>query len=245
MVAARTSSLIGGRVNDPWGANGHARLLELADNDDPAYRALTNRALEYLRGTVPPPANVLDAGSGLGFLSVAMESAGYDVTAIDPSEGSIELSRRTHKKFRGKFLNQSMYEFALNPRSASSFDAVVANMTLHSVEKLQTFFASASVVLKPDGILYASIPNPRTYLQSRADVDINSRNLSEPQHFQLAFRIRNHDVHPQLVDFYHYPLKTYTSLARTAGLYLADFDVPEQIGAGRARDIMILVFKPL
>lgn len=46
----------------------------------------------------PPPAKVLDAGAGTGFVTLTLARLGYDVTALDLSQGMLDvLSRKAHE----------------------------------------------------------------------------------------------------------------------------------------------------
>lgn len=231
-----------------WDLNASSRDLELSTNDDPSYRALKNLIFSELAelGT-PSGARVLDAGCGLGYLSDDLAEAGFQVVAIDPSRESIDLAVRRNSKVAAPstptFSVASLQDFAQSAER-HSFDVIIANMTLNSVEDLQGFMYSASRLLTQTGALVATIPNPRTYLQSRGDVDLNAVDLRVAQTLEVPFRIRNHEPHPAKVVFYHRPIRLYSVAADNASLPLHESRVPEQIGAGRPRDIALLEFRP-
>ena len=76
-----------------------------------------------LRRLLPdPPARVLDAGAGTGFLSLLMAAQGYQVTAMDLSAGMLE-------KLRAKAARQGLDVVIMRADAASPpdgpFDAVV------------------------------------------------------------------------------------------------------------------------
>jgi 2-polyprenyl-3-methyl-5-hydroxy-6-metoxy-1,4-benzoquinol methylase len=248
----RTDLLSGveeGEETARWDANAPTRDLELSRNDDPSYRALKNLLFgELAELKVPREARILDAGAGLGYLADDLESAGFDVVAIDPSHESIDRAR-VRQSVRGadvnrlEFLECTLQEYA-DVAPAGSFDVILANMTLNSVQELQTFMYSVAGLLKPTGYFVATIPNPRTYLQSREDIDLSNVDLRVEQTLQISFRIRNHEPHPAKVVFHHRPIRLYSVAADNAAIPLQESRVPEQIGLGRPRDIALLEFRP-
>lgn len=229
-----------------WNLNAQARAEELSGNDDPSYRGLVNLVLKRISALYPPSVNILDAGCGLGYLSAAASSAGYNVVGIDPSLESINIAKVSHRNgvdtgglvFEAKSLEQ--YAAVSEPEV---FEVIIANMTLHAVQKLPTFLDSAARLLSSSGVIVATIPNPGTYLQSRSDIDVGDLDLRRQQLIEIPFRIHSHDPHPAFVYYYHRPFRTYTEAARSAHLYLSDYFVPEQIGIGKARDIALLEFR--
>ncbi len=76
-----------------------------------------------LRGLLPgPPARVLDAGAGTGFLSLLLAGQGYEVTALDLSPGM--LARLGEKAAERGLLVEIVEGDAANP-PAGEYDAVV------------------------------------------------------------------------------------------------------------------------
>ncbi|MEV8273761.1 methyltransferase domain-containing protein [Microbacterium sp. NPDC077184] len=244
MVVIRDRVING--VTESWDANAAIRAAELANNEDPSYRALINLALRHLGERVPAGGSVLDAGCGVGFLTRAMDDAGYDVTAVDPSSESIRQAKLHHPGIADRFQVATISNFAsANP--TRKFDAVVANMTVHNVDKFQTFFRAAHDLLARNGILYIATPNPRNYLQTRSDLRelVRDLDLAQPQTLhRVHFRIRNHEPHPAPITFYHHPIKEYLATARSVGLEIIDFEQPLHVGPGRPSDTSVMVFAP-
>jgi SAM-dependent methyltransferase len=76
-----------------------------------------------LRRLLPdPPARVLDAGAGTGFLSLLLAGQGYEVTAMDLSPGMLEVLRA--KAARLGLAVQAVQADAVSPPDGP-FDAVV------------------------------------------------------------------------------------------------------------------------
>lgn len=225
-----------------WDINAPQRLIELSTGDDPAYRSLSNYVLNYLNLHAVAGASVLDVGCGLGFLSRELADAGYDVTAIDPSDASIAIAREQNRgASRLRFSASDLQTFATeNP--AQKYDLLVANMTLHAVEHLGSFMRAASKLLAPSGFLLATVPNPYTYIQTRDDIDVSAVDLTVDQTLTIPFRIRNHRPHQSDVVFFHRTVRSYSIAAENAGMKIADYATPEHIGPGRPRDITAICF---
>ena len=95
---------------------------------DPVERAAWRAAL--LRSLPPPPARVLDVGAGTGALSLLAAELGYDVTALDLSDGMLAKART---KADAAGLEVS---FVVGPAEApppGPFDAVMERHVLWTV----------------------------------------------------------------------------------------------------------------
>lgn len=246
MISLRSGVLSEAHAIERWDINAPVRDTELSENGDPSYRALKHLVLDGLaEAEVAPGSRILDAGCGLGYLSEDLSASGYVLDAIDPSFVSIEMAER-RRVASGmtaiRFAPLSLQEFAKDPTNHGQFAAIVANMTLHSVSDLQTFMYAAATLLTDTGVLIATIPNPRTYLQSRAELDVSQVDLRVEQVFEIEFRIRNHAPHPAPVIFFHRPIRLYSVAGENAGLTLRESRVPDRIGPGRPRDIALLEF---
>ena len=108
-------------------SDGHLARLRLA--------TFFTFALEHLPA---PPARVLEVGCGGGELALALAGAGYDLTAIDPRapEGPI-------------FRQVALEDFSADGR----FDAVVASVSLHHLERLDAAVDRIAELLEPGGLL--------------------------------------------------------------------------------------------
>src|ERR1700722_18760431 len=98
---------------------------------------LTRDLLAFVRSSLPePPARVLEIGAGRGELAIALSSAGYEMTAIDPAaERGSDVQRRSLLEVNG------------------SFDAAVAVVALHHVEPLEGSCAHLATLLAPGATL--------------------------------------------------------------------------------------------
>jgi SAM-dependent methyltransferase len=85
-----------------------------------------------------PPARVLEVGCGNGELAVALDRAGYSVTAIDPSAPEGPIFRRV-----------GIEEFS----EPGPFDHVVAILSLHHVDNIGGALDKMVDLLRPEGTL--------------------------------------------------------------------------------------------
>jgi SAM-dependent methyltransferase len=94
---------------------------------------------EFVLSQLPPhPARVLEVGCGRGELALALARFGYSMTAIDPEAPEGAIFRRTRLE---DFVPDGV------------FDAVVASVSLHHVEDLDTTIEKIEGLLRPDGVL--------------------------------------------------------------------------------------------
>lgn len=221
-----------------WDANAPARNEELAENQDSAYRALTNLVTGYISRFAAPGQQIIDAGCGVGYLAGALAKLGHHVVGVDPSHGSIAIANGAHRAANLKFLATSLESVA--EQSDQQFDWVVANMTLQCVPHLSTFLSAAASLLKPAGTLIATIPDPETYLQGRSDLDVQDIDLRKDHVLEIPFRIHGRTPHPSRVIYYHRTYRSYLLAAGAAGLKVIDFMLPDQVGIGKRRDVALL-----
>jgi SAM-dependent methyltransferase len=94
---------------------------------------------EFLRGHVPPPpARLLEVGSGRGELTTALAIAGYEIVGIDPAAPHGELFRR--------IMLDDVDE-------TERYDAVVAAFSLHHIRDLDVALEKVATLLEPGGVL--------------------------------------------------------------------------------------------
>ena len=94
---------------------------------------------QFVRGQLPPPpARLLEVGSGQGELTTALAIAGYDIVGIDPMAPHGELFRRLTLD---------------DVDETERYDAVVAARSLHHIRDLDAALQKIAMLLERDGLL--------------------------------------------------------------------------------------------
>jgi SAM-dependent methyltransferase len=113
--------------------------LEVHASDSRVEPLPTPPVFDFIRAQLPdPPVRVLEVGCGAGELALALDAAGYEVTAIDPAAPTGPIFR----PLKVEDLDES-----------ERFDAVVANRSLHHVRDLDVALDRIVAVLEPGGVL--------------------------------------------------------------------------------------------
>jgi len=118
----------------------------------------------FLELLPPAPRRTLDLGCGEGRVGAELVARGYDVVGVDRSPRMVELAAERHEAV--------LADAASLPFAASTFDLVVAFMSLFNMDDLEGAVAQAARVLRPDGVLCAAVLHP-IWLVLRPDTSIS------------------------------------------------------------------------
>ena len=121
-------------------ANSFGAAAEAYDRARPSYPVA---ALTDALG--PPPRHILDLGAGTGKLTRVAVAAGYDVVAVDPDAGMLEVLGRSAPQVERR---QGSAEAI--PAADDSFDAIVAGQAFHWFD-VATAGPEMVRVLRPGG----------------------------------------------------------------------------------------------
>ncbi len=114
--------------------------------------------LRFFKKTLPPNAEILDLGCGLGFFSCIL-SKKFQVTGIDVSEVAIQSAEKIAP--RAKFVQLEEGGQTI-PFSDESFDAAVAFDVLEHQNDPQKLLNELFRVIKKQGWLTISVPNTQS-----------------------------------------------------------------------------------
>jgi S-adenosylmethionine-dependent methyltransferase len=120
---------------------------------------VTLRALtEFLP---PAPAKLIDIGGGPGRYSIALAKKGYEVTLVDLAQANLDLARQKTAE-AGVQLEAFVHANALDLTAfqEASFDSALLMgplYHLHKLEERQTALLQARHLLKPGGLVFATM----------------------------------------------------------------------------------------
>lgn len=117
------------------------------------------RCVRRVQALVPPPARILEVGSGTGAWATALSLAGYDVTGIDPNEPGVRAATLRALRYPQIQPRFTVARGERIPYPDDSFDLVVSNQVMEHVEGREAFARECHRVLKPGGIMLHHMPN--------------------------------------------------------------------------------------
>ena len=141
---------------------------------DPVFsREIREREISLILPHLPAGGKVLEIGAGTGCQALALERAGFEVSAIDiASSGAVS----------GRVYPVIEYDGKSIPFPDAAFDAVFSSNTLEHIRALEDFQAEILRVLKPGGLAIHALPTPAwrlwvtvlhpVYILSRAAAEI-------------------------------------------------------------------------
>lgn len=98
--------------------------------------------------------NILEIGSGLGYLTYSLIKANYDVTGLDISDTAVKLANENFGNF---YICADLFKYAeLNPES---FDIVILTEVIEHIDNPLDFITSIIKILRPDGKVIITTPN--------------------------------------------------------------------------------------
>lgn len=111
-----------------------------------------------IRQYVTPGAKILDVGCGKGNMSIQLANMGYQITAIDVDETSIEYAKSLVQLPNIRFQVTTIEAFEAEEHS---FDALICSEILEHVVDPEGFIVKIEKFLNMDGIIILTVPNGR------------------------------------------------------------------------------------
>jgi 2-polyprenyl-6-hydroxyphenyl methylase/3-demethylubiquinone-9 3-methyltransferase len=150
------------RADAWWDENGFHRFL--LDGANPARFAYFNSVLER-RGIDPGRLQVLDLGSGGGYLAESFAEIGATVIGIDPALNSVAVAA-AHAAVEDLAVGYSVGAGEQLPFADASFDVVTCCDVLEHLYDLDAVLHETTRVLKPGGLYFYDTINrtPQSWL---------------------------------------------------------------------------------
>jgi SAM-dependent methyltransferase len=139
------------RITKCW--NGASVSYDATPGHGLMSEAERNAWQRVLRGVLPPPpADVLDVGTGTGFMAFRAHELGHRVTGVDLSDEMLAVARRTAAGMDGApaFLTRDAMAPPLPP---ASLDAVMNRHLLWTLTDPEGALRSWRALLRPGGVL--------------------------------------------------------------------------------------------
>lgn len=207
-------------IHSEWDLNAEARHKQIISDVDVSYHKLLIPTIMRLLGSLNDK-RVIDVGCGSGYLTAKIANHASFALGIDPSKGMIEVANREYAHLpRLKFVNESIEEFAMNQKT-NKFDAAISNMSLITIQNLDTALKGVSSVLLPEGIFVINITHPCFYNQYRQYQ--NTENFQYiSSHSQRGNFIISNDKKglPSPTTHFHRPLQEYFKSLREASFLI-------------------------
>lgn len=142
--------------------------------------------LRYLVRSCPAQASVLEVGCGLGYFAARLSRV-FSTVGLDISSSALGYARM-HMGFKPVVCGTA----ESLPFGSNNFDVVVALDVVEHLKNPHYFFREAQRVLKDDGLMVVSTPNPQSlgakkgvnWFANRDETHISIRPMSE---WRLAF----------------------------------------------------------
>jgi ubiquinone/menaquinone biosynthesis C-methylase UbiE len=141
---------------------GYDRWASVYDHDANPLQALEESFVKQAIGD-PRGLRALDLGCGTGRHSLWLAAAGAEVTALDFSEGMLEIARAKPGAERVRFVQHDLHTPLLF--ADNEFDLVVSGLILEHLRELDGFFAEARRVLRAGGRAVISAMHPAMFLR--------------------------------------------------------------------------------
>jgi SAM-dependent methyltransferase len=172
------------------------------------------------RITALEPEKLLEIGAGTGHLSKEMFDLGFNVTAIEPSEGMYNVAADVLSQTEVNLRNCTSFELGSNVL----FDVAFSHLVAHVVDDLYKFLESIAQHVVSGGHFIFSIPHPCFYNSYKMFFG-SEYNYMEPIMKNVSFNITNdHNNTISGVPYHHRPLSIYFNTLVKAGFAIDGFD---------------------
>lgn len=139
--------------NSNISGQGYDEYLELSGNWIKTFTLRLKQVSPYKSS-----GKALDIGCGPGYFLTAAQNLGFDVYGLDPSDYIVSMAQKTW----GERVQLGLIETAEYP--AETFDLVVAFDTFEHIYEPKGFLSAIHKVLKPNGVLAITTPDPASML---------------------------------------------------------------------------------
>ena len=130
---------------------------------------------------------ILDIGTGPGFFTIILAEAGYQVTAVDYTEGMIQKAKENVQKEAGNLIERICFQ-RMDAQNLTfeneSFDVVISRNLTWNLEEPEKAYREWIRVLKPGGVMMNFDANWYAYLydeEKRQGYEQDRKNVENEQ----------------------------------------------------------------
>lgn len=138
------------RVKDP---------LEYLTKKEMTYWAASKVIHEYSSTHKDP--KILEVGSGLGYLTYAIKTAGFNISGLEISKTAVKIAAEKYGDF---YICEDLFEYS--KKNEKTYDIVLLTEVIEHVEDITSFISALSNLIKPAGQLIITTPNKSFYPQN-------------------------------------------------------------------------------
>lgn len=135
------------RVKDP---------LKYLSKEEMTYWAANNAIHEYSSRIRDP--KILEVGSGLGYLTYAFRTAGFNITGLEISKTAVKIAQEKYGNF---YISGDLFKYS--KENEGTYDIVLLTEVIEHVEDITSFISALSKLIKPYGQLIITTPNKSFY----------------------------------------------------------------------------------
>lgn len=133
----------------------HTDSLEYLASSEDVYWSIQKFFQDFI---IDKNDNILEIGSGLGYLTYSLSMKGYNVKGLDISKNAIEIAT---KQYGDLYVCGDIHE--LSEKEQGKYSVIIMTELIEHVENVHQFIASAKLLLKKGGYLILTTPNKSSY----------------------------------------------------------------------------------
>lgn len=126
--------------------------------------------------------DVLDIASGEGYGANLLANTAKSVTGVDISPEAIQHAKAKYRKHNLTFITGDCRQI---PLPDASIDVVISFETVEHILEQEEFITETKRVLRPEGILLISTPNPDIYLKDAPSNPFHLKEIKISQFLEL------------------------------------------------------------
>jgi len=177
---------------------GHKNPLNFLSNAEDTYWGVKEALQQKIKNK--RSAKILEVGSGLGYLTYALNKEGYDTLGLDISKTAVQLANSNYGNY---YVCEDLFDFA--KKENNRFDIVILTEVIEHVNEPIAFIEQLLKLLNTSGHLILTTPNksfyPSDIIWNTENPPIHSWWFSETSISHIANKL---NAKLEFIDFYNF-----------------------------------------